>query len=38
MNRAPATLLAALGEVLRGRQDVHLALLFGSRARGRALP
>jgi len=30
-----AALVAALRESLRGRQDVHLAVLFGSRARGR---
>lgn len=28
--------IEALREALRGRQDVRLALLFGSRARGRA--
>jgi predicted nucleotidyltransferase len=28
----------ALKEALRGREDVRLALLFGSRARGRARP
>lgn len=28
--------IAALREALRGREDVRLALLFGSRARGRA--
>jgi predicted nucleotidyltransferase len=32
------TLVAALREVLRGRQDIHLAILFGSRARGQARP
>ena len=30
--------MATLREALRGRQDVHLAILFGSRARGRARP
>ena len=28
----------ALRKALRGRKDVHLALLFGSRTRGRARP
>jgi predicted nucleotidyltransferase len=31
-------LLAAVRETLRDRRDVHLALLFGSRARGRFRP
>lgn len=31
-------LLATLRETLRDRQNVHLALLFGSRARGRSRP
>jgi predicted nucleotidyltransferase len=30
-----AALVAKLRECLRGRQDVHVALLFGSQARGR---
>lgn len=29
-------LVETLRQALRGREDVHLALLFGSRARGRA--
>jgi predicted nucleotidyltransferase len=29
-------LIEALGKALKGRSDVHLAMLFGSRARGRA--
>jgi predicted nucleotidyltransferase len=33
-----ARLVDALREVLRDRQDVHLALLFGSQARGKARP
>lgn len=33
---ANAEVVAALRQALRGRQDVHLALLFGSRARGLA--
>ncbi|HVR95716.1 MAG TPA: nucleotidyltransferase domain-containing protein [Thermoanaerobaculia bacterium] len=31
-------LVESLREALRGRKDVHLALLFGSRARGEAHP
>jgi len=31
-------LVATLRKALRGRQDVHLAVLFGSQARGRARP
>ncbi|HEY7215832.1 MAG TPA: nucleotidyltransferase domain-containing protein [Thermoanaerobaculia bacterium] len=38
MTEETATLVASLREALRGRQDVHLAILFGSRARGRARP
>jgi predicted nucleotidyltransferase len=38
MNEELAPLLTTLREVLRDRRDVHLALLFGSRARGRARP
>jgi predicted nucleotidyltransferase len=38
MTEETATLVASLREALRGRQDVHLAVLFGSRARGRARP
>jgi predicted nucleotidyltransferase len=33
-----AALVATLREALREREDVHLAVLFGSRARGRARP
>ena len=35
MTEETAALVATLREALRGRQDVHLAVLFGSRARGR---
>jgi predicted nucleotidyltransferase len=35
---APDTTIEALREALRGRKDIRLALLFGSRARGRARP
>jgi len=35
MTEETAALRAVLREALRGRQDVHLAVLFGSRARGR---
>ena len=38
MTGETATLVATLREVLRDRQDVHLALLFGSQARGKARP
>ena len=38
MTEDTARLVATLREVLRDRQDVHLALLFGSQARGRARP
>jgi predicted nucleotidyltransferase len=38
MTEETATLVASLREALRGRHDVHLAILFGSRARGRARP
>jgi uncharacterized protein YutE (UPF0331/DUF86 family)/predicted nucleotidyltransferase len=38
MTEETATLVAKLREVLRDRQDVHLALLFGSQARGKARP
>jgi predicted nucleotidyltransferase len=38
MTEETAALVATLREALRGRQDVHLAVLFGSRARGRARP
>ena len=31
-------IVEALRKALRGRKDVRLALLFGSRARGRARP
>jgi len=34
----PDPVVEALRGALRGREDVHLALLFGSRARGRARP
>jgi predicted nucleotidyltransferase len=34
----PDPTLEALRTVLRGRKDIRLALLFGSRARGRARP
>jgi len=33
---APASLIEALGRALKGRSDVKLAMLFGSRARGCA--
>ncbi|HEV8582452.1 MAG TPA: hypothetical protein VGX68_25575 [Thermoanaerobaculia bacterium] len=36
MTEETATLVATLREALRDREDVHLAVLFGSRARGRA--
>jgi len=36
MTEETAALVATLREALRGRQDVHLVVLFGSRARGRA--
>lgn len=36
MTEETATLVATLREALRSRKDVHLAVLFGSRARGRA--
>jgi predicted nucleotidyltransferase len=35
---ADPALIARLGEALSGRTDVRLALLFGSRARGRQRP
>jgi len=38
MQEETAALVATLREALRGRQDVHLVVLFGSRARGRARP
>jgi len=38
MNEELAPLLAQLRGVLRDRHDVHLALLFGSQATGRAWP
>lgn len=38
MTEETARLAAAMREVLRDRQDVHLALLFGSQARGKARP
>ncbi|HEX6902631.1 MAG TPA: nucleotidyltransferase domain-containing protein [Thermoanaerobaculia bacterium] len=38
MTEETAKLVAAMREVLRDRQDVHLALLFGSQARGKARP
>jgi predicted nucleotidyltransferase len=38
MTEETARLVAAMREVLRDRQDVHLALLFGSQARGKARP
>jgi predicted nucleotidyltransferase len=38
MNAELAPLLATLRGVLRDRQDVHLALLFGSQATGRSQP
>lgn len=38
MSGEKADLVAAVRNVLRGREDVHLALLFGSRARGSARP
>ncbi len=34
----PDPVVDALRRALHGREDVHLALLFGSRARGRAQP
>jgi predicted nucleotidyltransferase len=34
----PDDVAAQLRSALAGREDVHLALLFGSRARGRARP
>ena len=36
MTPETTSLVAKLREALRGREDIHLALLFGSRARGRA--
>ena len=36
MTEETTALVATLREALRGRRDVHLAVLFGSRARGRA--
>jgi predicted nucleotidyltransferase len=36
VSNAPPELVQALSAVLSGRQDVKLALLFGSRARGTA--
>ena len=38
MTEETARLVAAMREVLRDRQDVYLALLFGSQARGKARP
>lgn len=38
MTEETATLVATLREALRDRKDLHLAILFGSRARGRARP
>lgn len=38
MTEETTTLVETLREALRGREDVHLAVLFGSRARGRARP
>jgi uncharacterized protein len=35
---APDSTIEALRRALRGRKDIRLALLFGSRARGRARP
>ena len=34
--RTPDSIVEALREALRGREDIRLALLFGSRARGRS--
>lgn len=36
--KADDPVLAALSEALRGRTDVHVAIVFGSRARGDARP
>jgi predicted nucleotidyltransferase len=36
--RPPSELISALRDVLAGRPGVHLALLFGSSARGQARP
>jgi len=36
--QSPTVLIAALQEALKDRADVHLAMLFGSRARDRAHP
>lgn len=38
MSTAEDPIIEALRKALRGRKDVRLALLFGSRARGRARP
>jgi predicted nucleotidyltransferase len=38
MTEETEALVATLRQALRGRKDVHLAVLFGSRARGRARP
>lgn len=38
MTEETPALVAKLREVLRDREDVHLALLFGSQARGKARP
>ncbi len=35
---AEIRVIEALGGALRGRKDVRVAMLFGSRARGRARP
>jgi predicted nucleotidyltransferase len=38
MNEETAALRATLRDALSGRADIHLAVLFGSRARGKARP
>lgn len=38
MNEETAALRDKLREALRARRDIHLAVLFGSRARGKARP
>jgi len=38
MSEETQALVATLRKALLGRQDVHLAILFGSQARGRARP
>lgn len=38
MTPETASLVTRLKEALQGRQDIHVAVLFGSRARGKARP